>query len=184
MNWISCQHLISLVPGPSPTVVNDLLIKKSSARSRLVIANIFWADGFKTIFQLLIWIFLCSRTRFVFIFLPTLRLLSFTLPHCCLFPEPIAAPSCLDIPFPITALLQVKNLDTGAEMDLQTAEEQLPQSINPLSLQIMRWSHSQMCKVILCSVGLTSAGNMKKQCWKKGKSCVRSVTHVSPVPLV
>ena len=35
-------------------------------------------------------------------------------------------------------ILQVKNLDTGAEMDLQTAEEQLPQSINPLSLQIMR----------------------------------------------
>ena len=32
----------------------------------------------------------------------------------------------------------MKNLDTGAEMDLQTAEEQLPQSINPLSLQIMR----------------------------------------------
>ena len=36
------------------------------------------------------------------------------------------------------SILQVKNLDTGAEMDLQTAEEQLPQSINPLSLQIMR----------------------------------------------
>ena len=35
-------------------------------------------------------------------------------------------------------ILQVKNLDTGAEMDLQPAEEQLPQSINPLSLQIMR----------------------------------------------
>merc|ERR1719370_1602711 len=34
--------------------------------------------------------------------------------------------------------IKVKNLDTGAEMDLQTAEEQLPQSINPLSLQIMR----------------------------------------------
>lgn len=32
----------------------------------------------------------------------------------------------------------MKNLDTGAEMDLHTAEEQLPQSINPLSLHIMR----------------------------------------------
>ena len=35
-------------------------------------------------------------------------------------------------------LLKVKNLDTGTEMDLATAEEQLPQSINPLSLHIMR----------------------------------------------
>jgi hypothetical protein len=34
--------------------------------------------------------------------------------------------------------LQVKNLDTGTEMDLATAEEHLPQSINPLSLHIMR----------------------------------------------
>jgi len=34
--------------------------------------------------------------------------------------------------------IKVKNLDTGAEMDLHTAEEQLPQSINPLSLHIMR----------------------------------------------
>ncbi len=33
---------------------------------------------------------------------------------------------------------QVKNLDTGTEMDLATAEEHLPQSINPLSLHIMR----------------------------------------------
>ena len=32
----------------------------------------------------------------------------------------------------------MKNLDTGNEMDLATAEEQLPQSINPLSLHIMR----------------------------------------------
>ena len=35
-------------------------------------------------FQLLNWIFLCSRTRFVYIFLPT-RLLSFTLPAALLF---------------------------------------------------------------------------------------------------
>jgi len=34
--------------------------------------------------------------------------------------------------------IKVKNLDTGTEMDLATAEEQLPQSINPLSLHIMR----------------------------------------------
>jgi len=34
--------------------------------------------------------------------------------------------------------IKVKNLDTGNEMDLATAEEQLPQSINPLSLHIMR----------------------------------------------
>lgn len=34
--------------------------------------------------------------------------------------------------------IKVKNLDTGTEMDLATAEEHLPQSINPLSLHIMR----------------------------------------------
>ena len=34
--------------------------------------------------------------------------------------------------------VEVKNLDTGTEMDLATAEEHLPQSINPLSLHIMR----------------------------------------------
>merc|ERR1719228_3241179 len=34
--------------------------------------------------------------------------------------------------------IKVKNLDTGTEMDLAMAEEQLPQSINPLSLHIMR----------------------------------------------
>merc|ERR1719233_1354872 len=34
--------------------------------------------------------------------------------------------------------IKVKNLDTGTEMDLATAEDQLPQSINPLSLHIMR----------------------------------------------
>ena len=32
----------------------------------------------------------------------------------------------------------MKNLDTGEEMDLVKAEDQLPQSINPLSLHIMR----------------------------------------------
>ena len=34
--------------------------------------------------------------------------------------------------------IKVKNLDTGEEMDLVKAEDQLPQSINPLSLHIMR----------------------------------------------
>ena len=34
--------------------------------------------------------------------------------------------------------IKVKNLDTGEEMDLVEAEDQLPQSINPLSLHIMR----------------------------------------------
>ena len=34
--------------------------------------------------------------------------------------------------------IKVKNLDTGEEMDLGKAEDQLPQSINPLSLHIMR----------------------------------------------
>jgi hypothetical protein len=32
----------------------------------------------------------------------------------------------------------VKNLDTGEEIDLVEAEDQLPKSINPLSLHIMR----------------------------------------------
>ena len=32
----------------------------------------------------------------------------------------------------------MKNLDTGEEMDLVEAEDQLPNSINPLSLHIMR----------------------------------------------
>ena len=32
----------------------------------------------------------------------------------------------------------MKNLDTGEEMDLVEAEDKLPQSINPLSLHIMR----------------------------------------------
>ena len=34
--------------------------------------------------------------------------------------------------------IKVKNLDTGEEMDLAQAEDRLPQSINPLSLHIMR----------------------------------------------
>jgi hypothetical protein len=34
--------------------------------------------------------------------------------------------------------IKVKNLDTGEEMDLAHAEDSLPQSINPLSLHIMR----------------------------------------------
>ena len=34
--------------------------------------------------------------------------------------------------------IKVKNLDTGEEMDLVEAEDQLPQSVNPLSLHIMR----------------------------------------------
>lgn len=34
--------------------------------------------------------------------------------------------------------IKVKNLDTGEEMDLVEAEDKLPQSINPLSLHIMR----------------------------------------------
>ncbi|XP_059081838.1 WD repeat-containing protein 44-like isoform X2 [Tigriopus californicus] len=34
--------------------------------------------------------------------------------------------------------IKVKNLDTGEEMDLMQAEDQLPTSINPLSLHIMR----------------------------------------------
>jgi hypothetical protein len=34
--------------------------------------------------------------------------------------------------------IKVKNLDTGEEMDLVEAEDQLPNSINPLSLHIMR----------------------------------------------
>jgi len=34
--------------------------------------------------------------------------------------------------------IKVKNLDTGCEMDLATAEDQLPPAINPLSLHIMR----------------------------------------------
>ena len=34
--------------------------------------------------------------------------------------------------------IKVKNLDTGEEMDLGKAEDQLPESINPLSLHIMR----------------------------------------------
>eukprot|EP00095_Tigriopus_kingsejongensis_P010859 maker-scaffold592_size129239-snap-gene-0.21 protein:Tk10859 transcript:maker-scaffold592_size129239-snap-gene-0.21-mRNA-1 annotation:"wd repeat-containing protein 44-like" len=34
--------------------------------------------------------------------------------------------------------IKVKNLDTGEEMDLMQAEDQLPPSINPLSLYIMR----------------------------------------------
>ena len=34
--------------------------------------------------------------------------------------------------------IKVKNLDTGEEMDLVKAEDQLPQSINPLCLHIMR----------------------------------------------
>ena len=40
--------------------------------------------------------------------------------------------------FGYVCYVQVKNLDTGTEMDLATAEEHLPQSINPLSLHIMR----------------------------------------------
>ena len=34
--------------------------------------------------------------------------------------------------------IKVKNLDTGQEMDLVEAEDQLPASVNPLSLHIMR----------------------------------------------
>lgn len=34
--------------------------------------------------------------------------------------------------------VKVKNLDTGTEMDLATAEDQLPEYINPLSLHMMR----------------------------------------------
>ena len=34
--------------------------------------------------------------------------------------------------------IKVKNLDTGEEMDLVEAEDQLPASVNPLSLHIMR----------------------------------------------
>ena len=34
--------------------------------------------------------------------------------------------------------IKVKNLDTGEEMDLMEAEDQLPPTINPLSLHIMR----------------------------------------------
>ena len=34
--------------------------------------------------------------------------------------------------------IKVKNLDTGTEIDLAEAEEQLPESINPLSLHLMR----------------------------------------------
>ena len=40
--------------------------------------------------------------------------------------------------------IKVKNLDTGEEMDLVKAEDQLPQSINPLSLHIMRLT-SEYC---------------------------------------
>ena len=38
----------------------------------------------------------------------------------------------------------MKNLDTGEEMDLVKAEDQLPESINPLSLHIMRLT-SEYC---------------------------------------
>ena len=34
--------------------------------------------------------------------------------------------------------IKVKNLDTGQEMNLEDAETHLPDSINPLSLHIMR----------------------------------------------
>lgn len=41
--------------------------------------------------------------------------------------------------------VKVKNLDTGEEMDLIAAEEQLPQSLNPLSLHIMRLTSEYSC---------------------------------------
>ncbi len=47
---------------------------------------------------------------------------------------------------------QVKNLDTGTEMDLATAEEHLPQSINPLSLHIMRLTSEYTGDDIKCRI--------------------------------
>ena len=46
--------------------------------------------------------------------------------------------------------IKVKNLDTGEEMDLGKAEDQLPQSINPLSLHIMRLTSEYVRYVTLC----------------------------------
>ena len=49
--------------------------------------------------------------------------------------------------------IKVKNLDTGEEMDLGKAEDQLPQSINPLSLHIMRLTSEYVRYVTLCCWG-------------------------------
>merc|ERR1712037_206934 len=50
----------------------------------------------------------------------------------------LTAVKCVAKKQDILRQIKVKNLDTGEEMDLVEAEDQLPPSINPLSLHIMR----------------------------------------------
>nr|XP_040567138.1 LOW QUALITY PROTEIN: WD repeat-containing protein 44-like [Lepeophtheirus salmonis] len=69
--------------------------------------------------------------------------------------------------------VKVKNLDTGEEMDLVEAEEQLPQSLNPLSLHIMRLTSEYSCgdqglhdsdtESMISSVGSFEIGRKKKK---------------------
>ena len=69
--------------------------------------------------------------------------------------------------------LQVKNLDTGAEMDLHTAEEQLPQSINPLSLHIMRLTEEYT------GIGTRSARQRSPHCRLCARTyCRAAMSHV------